>query len=66
MRNLLNSIKKGIGKMRDKTVEKILDIGSTLKNKENRVIIGIIILGIGIGVGGSFIISGYVPMPQQS
>lgn len=62
MRNLLNNIKKGIGKVRDKTVEKIMDIGSTLKNKENRIIIGIILTSIGVG----FILSGYVPMPQES
>ena len=61
MKNLLNNIKKGIGYMRDKAIQTIVNVGTALKNRENRIIIGIILTSSGLG----FIVSGYIKMPQE-
>ena len=60
MKNLLSNIKKGIGWMRDKTVEKIIDIGSYIKDKENRIIIGLLM----IGAGSALVMSVYIKIPE--
>lgn len=56
----LNKIKDGFRMVKDKTVNTIISIGATLKNKENRVIIGIVL----VGLGGSLIVSGYIKLPE--
>ena len=57
---LLNKIKDGIKMVRDKTANTIISIGTILKSKENRVIIGILL----VGLGGSLIVSGYIKLPE--
>ena len=57
-------IKGGLKMVKDKTVNTIANIGKILKDRENRLITGIIILGMGVGIGGSLIISAYVKAPQ--
>ena len=57
----LNKIKDGIKMINNKTVTTMMSLGSTLKNKENRAIIGIIF----VGLGGSLIVSAYIRLPQQ-
>lgn len=57
---LLNKIKDGIKMVKDKTVNTIISIGTILKSKENRVIIGILL----VGLGGSLIVSGYIRLPE--
>lgn len=57
---LLNKIKDGIKMVKDKTVNTIISIGTILKSKENRVIIGILL----VGLGGSLIVSGYIKLPE--
>lgn len=56
----LNKIKDGIKMVKDKTVNTIINIGTILKSKENRVIIGIVL----VGLGGSLIVSGYIKLPE--
>ena len=56
----LNKIKDGIKMVKDKTINTIVGIGRTLKNRENRAIIGIIF----VGLGGSLIVSAYIKLPQ--
>ena len=56
----LNKIKDGIKMVKDKTINTIVGVGRTLKNRENRAIIGIIF----VGLGGGLIISGYIKLPQ--
>ena len=54
---LLNKIKDGIKMVKDKTV---INIGTILKSKANRVITGILL----VGFGGSLIVSGYIKLPE--
>lgn len=56
----LNKIKDGLKMVKDKTINTIVGIGRTLKNRENRAIIGIIF----VGLGGSLIVSAYIKLPQ--
>ena len=56
----LNKIKDGLNMVKDKTVNTIIGIGSTLKNKENRAIMGIVF----VGLGGALIVSAYIKLPQ--
>ena len=56
----LNKIKDGIKMVKDKSINTIVGIGRTLKNRENRAIIGIIF----VGLGGSLIVSAYIKLPQ--
>ena len=53
----LNKIKDGIKMVKDKTINTIVGVGRTLKN---RAIIGIIF----VGLGGSLIVSAYIKLPQ--
>ena len=57
---LLNKIKDGLKMVKDKTINTIVGVGRTLKNRENRAIIGIIF----VGLGGSLIVSAYIKLPQ--
>ena len=57
---LLNKIKDRIKMVKDKTANTIISIGTILKSKENRVIIGILL----VGLGGSLIVSGYIKLPE--
>ena len=56
----LNKVKDGIKMVKDKTINTIVGVGRTLKNRENRVIIGIVL----VSLGGGLIISGYIRLPQ--
>ena len=56
----LNKIKDGLNMVKDKTINTIVGVGRTLKNRENRAIIGIIF----VGLGGSLIVSAYIKLPQ--
>ena len=56
----LNKIKDGLKMVKDKTINTIVGIGRTLKNRENRAIIGIVF----VGLGGALIVSAYIRLPQ--
>ena len=56
----LNKIKDGIKMIKDKTINTIVGVGRTLKNRENRAIIGIVF----VGLGGALIVSAYIKLPQ--
>ena len=57
----LNKIKDGIKMVKDKTINKLMNIGTSLKNKENSQLIGLIFTSVGI----AFLIYTYIPTPQQ-
>lgn len=57
MKKKFYNLWKGIGHMIDERVEMIRDY---LARKENRIVLGLIFLGLGIGL----VISGYIPMPN--
>ena len=56
----LNKIKDGLNMVKDKTIEKIYNIGIAIKDKENRLLIGIVL----VSLGGGLILSCYVKVPQ--
>jgi hypothetical protein len=60
MEFLKRKFRDGLKMIKDKTINSIVNIGTTLKSRENRVIIGIVL----VGLGGSLIISGYITLPQ--
>lgn len=61
MFNKLKNKLKGIKKHMDERVEYAKEY---LSNKGNRVVAGIILTGLGVGLGVALIISGYIPMPE--
>jgi hypothetical protein len=58
--NILSEIKDGLKMGKDKAVSSILGIGAALKNKENRIITGMVL----VGLGGALLLSCYVKVPQ--
>ena len=57
----IRTIGKGIKKFVDDKVKAVKEILSSAKN---RLITGLIILGIGIGLGGGLIASAYINVPE--
>lgn len=57
---ILSVVKDGLKMGKDKAVSAIVGIGNFLKSRENRVITGIIFLGL----GGALVVSGYIKIPQ--
>lgn len=57
---ILDIIKDGLIMGKDKVVSSIVGIGTALKNKENRIITGMVL----VGLGGALIISCYIKVPQ--
>lgn len=57
---ILNAIKDGLKMGKDKVVSSITSIGAALKNKENRIMTGMIL----VGLGGALILSCYVRVPK--
>lgn len=60
MKTILSKVGKGIKKFVKDKVTACKDI---LSNAKNRVVLGIIITGIGMGLGPALIVSGYVKLP---
>lgn len=53
-------IKKGIKKIMEKGKEIVDKTLSVLETGNNKIIAGILVIGAGVGIGGSLIISGVV------
>ena len=51
---------KGVKRYMDKKVQMCKDM---LASRSNRVVAGVIIAGLGVGLGAGLIISGYMPLP---
>lgn len=60
MFNKIKNVCKGAKRFVDKKVEACKDI---LSSSQNRLVIGFIILGAGIGIGGGLIASAYIHAP---
>lgn len=58
---MLSKIRKGIKNFMEEKIQKCEEI---LSNAQNRLIIGLVILGAGIGIGGGFIASAYIKTPN--
>lgn len=56
-KNRLRSLGKGIKKI---VTDKIQECKEILSSAQNRLILGLMILGIGIGLGGGLISSAYI------
>lgn len=50
-------IRKGINMVSDKTIKVVTNV---LESRQNRLMYGLIILGLGMGLGGSLIASAYI------
>ena len=57
LKNRLRNLGKGIKKF---VTDKIQECKEILSSAQNRLILGLMILGIGIGVGGGLISSAYI------
>jgi len=58
--NILSCVKDGLKMGKDKAVSSLINIGTALKNKENRIITGMVL----VGLGGALILSCYIKVPQ--
>lgn len=58
---MFKKIRKGIKKFVDDRVQACKEI---LSNAQNRLIIGLIVLGAGIGIGGGLIASAYISVSE--
>ena len=56
-KNRLRSLGKGIKKI---VTDKIQECKEILSSAQNRLILGLMILGVGIGLGGGLISSAYI------
>lgn len=50
-------IRKGINMVADKTIKVVTNV---LESRQNRLMYGILIVGLGLGLGGSLIASAYI------
>lgn len=57
MKNIIKKAGRGIKDFMD---EKINACKEVLSDSKNRKILGVIIMGIGLGLGGSLYVSGYI------
>lgn len=57
----MEKLRKGIKKFVDDKVKACKDV---LSEANNRLILGLIILGIGVGLGGGLIASAYISVPN--
>lgn len=60
MFNKIKNVCKGAKRFVDKKIETCKEI---LSSSQNRLVIGFIILGTGIGIGGGLIASAYIHAP---
>ena len=58
---MLSKIRKGIKNFMEEKIQKCEEV---LSNAQNRLIIGLVIFGAGIGIGGGFIASAYIKTPN--
>lgn len=57
MKEKIRRLGKGLKRMIDERVEAVRDY---ISSRSNRIIAGLIFLGLGVGL----IVSGYIPMPE--
>ncbi len=61
IKSILSKTRKGIKKF---VVEKIETCKEILSSAQNRLTLGLMILGIGVGLGSTLILSAYMKVPE--
>ena len=57
---MLEKIKKGLKGVKRYMEEKVQVCKEMLRDAQNRLIVGLVILGAGVGIGGGLIASAYI------
>ena len=57
---MLEKIKKGLKGVKRYMEEKVQMCKEMLRDAQNRLIVGLVILGAGVGIGGGLIASAYI------
>ena len=61
---MLEKIKKGLKGVRRYMEEKVQMCKKMLRDAQNRLIVGLVILGAGVGIGGGLIASAYIRVSE--
>ena len=64
MKRILKGIKRGAETFMKVSKECVKGISKIFIDKETRAVAGIVIVGLGVGLGGSLIVSAYIKLPQ--
>ena len=61
---MLEKIKKGLKGVKRYMEEKVQMCKKMLRDAQNRLIVGLVILGAGVGIGGGLIASAYIRVSE--
>ena len=61
---MLEKIKKGLKRVKRYMEEKVQMCKEMLRDAQNRLIVGLVILGAGVGIGGGLIASAYIRVSE--
>ena len=61
---MLEKIKKGLKGVKRYIEEKVQMCKKMLRDAQNRLIVGLVILGAGVGIGGGLIASAYIRVSE--
>ena len=61
---MLEKIKKGLKGVKRYIEEKVQMCKEMLRDAQNRLIVGLVILGVGVGIGGGLIASAYIRVSE--
>ena len=61
---MLEKIKKGLKGVKRYIEEKVQMCNEMLRDAQNRLIVGLVILGAGVGIGGGLIASAYIRVSE--
>lgn len=61
IKSILSKTRKGIKKFVEKKIEACKEI---LSSAQNRLTLGLMIFGVGVGLGGTLILSAYMKVPE--
>ena len=61
---MLEKIKKGLKGVQRYIEEKVQMCKEMLRDAQNRLIVGLVILGAGVGIGGGLIASAYIRVSE--
>ena len=61
IKSILSKTRKGIKQFVDKKIEACKEI---LSSAQNRLTLGLMVIGIGVGLGGALVASAYMKVPE--
>lgn len=64
MKRVLKGIKRGAETFMKVSKECVKGLSKIFIDKKTRAVAGIVIVGLGVGLGGSLIVSAYIKLPQ--